>query len=67
MPQKCQKEAEAKSDGVINPQIYNFYQYLLRGKFWCSKNATNQPRSTVEICYMCPRGLSSPTALTLTK
>ena len=27
MPQKCQKQAEAKRDGVINPQNYNFSQF----------------------------------------
>ena len=30
-------------------------------------NATNQPKSTVEFGYMCPRGLSGPPAVTLTK
>ena len=30
-------------------------------------NATNQPKSTVELGYMCPRGLSGPPAVALTK
>ena len=30
-------------------------------------NATNQPKSTVELGYMCPRGLIGPPAVTLTK
>ena len=30
-------------------------------------NATNQPKSIVELGYMCPRGLSGPPAVTLTK
>ena len=30
-------------------------------------NATNQPKSTVELGYMCPRGLVGPPAVTLTK
>ena len=30
-------------------------------------NATNQPKSTVELGYMCPRGLSGPPEVTLTK
>ena len=30
-------------------------------------NATNQPKSTVELSYMWPRGLSGPPAVTLTK
>ena len=29
-------------------------------------NATNQPKSTIELGYMCPRGLSDPHAMTLT-
>ena len=41
---KMPKQAEAKRDGVINPQNYNFHQFLY-GKFWCSQNATNQPKS----------------------
>ena len=60
------KEALAKRDGVINPNNYNFYQSE-HGKLWCSQNATNQPRSTVELGYMCPRGLLGPPAVTLTK
>ena len=39
---KVPKQAEAKRDGVINPQNYNFNQFQY-GKFWCSQNATNQP------------------------
>ena len=27
----------------------------------------NQPKSTVELCYMCPRGLTGPPPVTLTK
>ena len=30
-------------------------------------NATNQSKSTVELGYMCPRGLLGPPAVTLTK
>ena len=30
-------------------------------------NAKNQPKSTVELGYMCPRGLTGPPAVTLTK
>ena len=47
------KQAEARKDGVINPKNYNFEH----GKFWCSQNAENQPETTVERGYMCPRGL----------
>ena len=60
------KEAKAKRDGVINPQNYNFYQFQ-HSKFRCSQNATNQPKSTVELDYMFPRGVLGPPAVTLTK
>ena len=30
-------------------------------------NVTNQPKPTVELGYMCPRGLPGPPAVTLTK
>ena len=30
-------------------------------------NATNRPKSTVELGYMCPRGLSGPPSVTFTK
>ena len=63
---KVPKQAEDKRDGVINPQNYNFSQFQ-NGKFWCSPNASNQPKSTVELGYMFPRGLTGPPAVTLTK
>ena len=63
---KVPKEAKAKRDGVINPQNYNFYQFQ-HSKVRYSQNATNQPKSTVELGYMCPRGLLGPPAVTLTK
>ena len=34
MSRKYQKPAEAKRDGVINPQNYNFNQFKY-GKVWC--------------------------------
>ena len=30
-------------------------------------NASNQPKSTVELGYMCPRGLTCPPVVTITK
>ena len=66
MPKKLPKQAKAKWDGAINPQYYNLQQFY-RKNFWCSQNATNQPKSTVELGYMCPRGLSGPPEVTLTK
>ena len=52
-------------DGVIYPQNYNFNQFQ-RGILCCSWNATNQPKLTVELGYMYPRGLSGPQAVALT-
>ena len=66
MSQKCQKQAEVKRDDVINQQNYNFNQFLY-GKFCCSQKATNQPKSNVELFYMCPRGLTGPPAVKLIK
>ena len=63
---KVPKEAEAKWDGVINPQNYNFYHFKY-GKFWCSQNITNQAKSTVELGYMCHRRRTGTPAVTLTK
>ena len=58
-PKFPEKQAEAKRDGVINPQNYNFNQFRY-GTFKCSQNATHLPKSTVELGYMCPRGLTGP-------
>ena len=57
--QKLPKQAEAKWDGVINPKKLQF-QTILTRKILMLSNATNQPKSTVELGYMCPRGLSGP-------
>ena len=51
---KCPKQAEANREGVSKSQNYNLNQFLYR-TFWCSQHATNQPKSTLELCYMCPR------------
>ena len=64
--QKLPKQAEAKRDGEINPKKLQF-QTILTRKILMLSNATNQPKSTVELGYMCPRGLSGPPAVTLTK
>ena len=63
---KVPKQAEAKRDGVNKPTKLQFQTILTRTILMLS-NATNQPRSTVELGYMCPRGLSGPPAVTLTK
>ena len=43
------------------------FQTILTWKILMLSNATNQPKSIVELGYMCPRGLSGPPAVTLTK
>ena len=43
------------------------FQAILARKILMLSNATNQPKSTVELGYMCPRGLTGPPAVTLTK
>ena len=63
---KVPKQAEAKRDGVINPQNYIFNQFLY-GTIRCSQNATNQPKSTVKLGYMCRLGLTVQPAVTLIK
>ena len=62
---KVPKQSKAKRDGVINQQNYNLKQYT--ENVWYSQNVTNQPKSTAELSYMCPRGLTYPPAVTHTK
>ena len=64
--QKVPKEAKAKRDGVIYQQNFNFNQILIQ-KILMLSNATNQPKSTVELGYICPRGLIGQPVVTLTK
>ena len=66
MHKKVPKEAEAKGDGVINAQNYNFNKNLTQ-KILMLSNATNQQTSTVELGYLCPRRISGPPTVTLTK
>ena len=65
MPQSA-KTSWSKKDGGMNPQNYNFNQYL-SWQILMLSNATNQAKSTVELDYVCPRGFSGPPAVTLTK
>ena len=60
------KHAQAKRDGVINPQNYNFNKFK-HENLLCSQNGTNTPESTVELSYMCRRVLTGPPEVTLTK
>ena len=43
------------------------FQSILTRKILMLSKATNQPKSTVELGYMCPRGLLGPPAVTLTE
>ena len=40
------------------PSKLQFQSILNIENFWCTQNSTNQPKSTVELGYMCPRGVS---------
>ena len=61
------KQAEDKRDGVINQQNNNFKNFLTWKILILSKRDMNQLKSTVQLGYMCPRGLTGPPAVTLTK
>ena len=63
---KSAERSLSQRDGVVNQNNYNCNQILIQ-KILMLSNATNQPKSTVELGYMCPRGLIGPTAETLTK
>ena len=56
------KQSNAKKDGVINPLNYNSNKFK-HGIVGCSKNVTNQQKTTVEIGYMCHRGRSCTPAV----
>ena len=51
---------------VIGLGQISFFFFLAQ-KILMLSNATHQPKSTVELGYMCPRGLTGPPAVTLTK
>ena len=63
---KVPKQAKAIRDGVINPQNYNFNQFLTRQILMLSKRyeSAEVDRRTG---YMCPPGLSGPPTVKLTK
>ena len=60
------KQAEAKRDGVINPQNLQF-QTNSTQKILMLSYATNLQKSTIELGHMCPGVLTGPPAVTLTK
>ena len=51
---KLPKQAEAKRGWCNKPTKLQFQSILTR-KILMLSNATNQPKSTVELGYMCPR------------
>ena len=63
---RVQNKVKPKRDGVINPQYYNFNEFK-HGEFDVLKMLRINPKSTVELGYMCPRELLGPPAVTLTK
>ena len=65
MTQKCLNKLKPK--GMMNKPTKLQFQSILTRKILMLSNATNQPKSTVELGYMCPRGLFDPPAVTLTK
>ena len=58
---KVQKQTKSNANSVIKPQNYDFNTE----KFDALQNATNQPKSTVELGYLCHRGLTCPLAVEL--
>ena len=62
---KCLNKMKPKRDGVIKPQNYHFKQF--NTELFDALNATNEAKSTVELGYVCPRGLTGPPPVTLTK
>ena len=65
MPKSAETSLSQK--GWCNKPTKLQFQSILTQKILMVSNATNQRKSTVELGYMCPRGLSGPPAVTLTK
>ena len=63
---KVPKSSKRQKGWCNKPTKLQFHLILTR-KILMLSNATNQPKSTVELGYMCPRGLLGPPAVTLTK
>ena len=60
---KVPKQAKAKRGWCNKPKELQFQSILTR-TILILFNATNQPKSTVELGYMCSRGLLGPPAVT---
>ena len=58
MFQKCLNKLKLKGKGKITISINFEHKKLMLS------NATNQKKSTVELSYMCPRGLTGPPTVT---
>ena len=56
----AKKQFVAKRDSSIYPQNYKFQSILHMGNFYVLKHF-KQPKSTVELSYMCPRGQETGT------
>ena len=63
---KSTKRSLSQKGWCNKPTELQFLSILTREILMLS-NATNQPKLTVELGYMCPRGLLGPPAVTLTK
>ena len=61
------KRAKTSQKGWCNKPTKLQFQTILTRKILMLSNATNQPKSTVELGYIYPRGLTGPPAVTLTK
>ena len=66
---KCPKRTKTSwsQKGWCNKPTKLQFQTILTRTILLLSNATNQQKSTVELGYMCPRGLSGPPEMTLTK
>ena len=63
---KVSKPSWSQKGWCNKPTKLQFLSILIL-KILMFSNATNQPKSPVELSYMCPRGLTDPPAVTLTK
>ena len=64
----CPKSVKSQKGWCNKPTKLQFNQFNTKNP-WCSRNATvtNQPKSIVELGYMCPQGLAGPPAVMLNK
>ena len=62
----CAKTSWCQKAYLVNPQFTISINFK-HESFWCSQNAKNQLKLTVELGYMCPRGLSGPPAIRFQK